>query len=303
MCPSTCTTRNDMIIAFLLKESLHRQRELNMYFCFARQTCVCISRHIHIFNKVLDYHALGHSNNFICIYTYIYNTQVIEALLTAGITADTLNRDGYSAFLLSVRLGNIAVTRELLRQGCSPNVRNPLDGNSALHLAYQYGEGEMAQMLLAHGCQQDCYNNLYESPVYRVILNNRINTVKYLAIANYDFDIPALLPSDQNDVEEPLSLYKVALSNGCINICCMLYFVNCDVLTADLFLSLKDDVQSRMEFDERYFMLRNIPSLKCLSRKRVRKSLNWNIAIAIESLFLPPSVKDYVILADNNMCM
>ena len=74
----------------------------------------------------------------------------VGASLTAGIDANSLDRDGRTALQVAVRYGHLEAARLLLDTGASVDARDA-DGWTALHLAAQDGDTDLLRLLVERG--------------------------------------------------------------------------------------------------------------------------------------------------------
>ena len=79
------------------------------------------------------------------------------------ININSIDEDGNTFLILSIKRGLYSITKMLLENGINVNIQNK-QGNSALHYALSGKNFEMADILKKYGAKEDCINKLGFTP-------------------------------------------------------------------------------------------------------------------------------------------
>ena len=77
------------------------------------------------------------------------NEDMVEELLAQGEDPNALESSGYSPLTVAASHGSVAMVKVLLGAGASLELKNPEDGNTALHASAAEGRVEVTELLLA----------------------------------------------------------------------------------------------------------------------------------------------------------
>lgn len=93
------------------------------------------------------------------------NVDVVTLLLNTGSQFVGLYEDkGFTPFLLAVKLGKLAIVEQLLKMQANPNEQTKQEGNSALHLAAQFGFIDIFALLIEYDADLTLLNKKKETP-------------------------------------------------------------------------------------------------------------------------------------------
>lgn len=96
--------------------------------------------------------------------------------------------DGNTPLVRVGFLGNLALTKELLKRGADVNAKNDI-GYTALHFAAQEGHAAVAKLLLAKGAEVDALDVNGNTPLSNAVYNEKLDVVRLLLDAGADADL------------------------------------------------------------------------------------------------------------------
>ena len=118
------------------------------------------------------------------------NSDITEALIKHGAMVDAAH-NGWTALLLAVGGGHIGVVNSLLAHGASTSITSP-DGSTALHLAADFGGGDVARALLRSGANAEAAKTRDgNQPLHRASELGHVDVATALLEAGAAVDAPA----------------------------------------------------------------------------------------------------------------
>ncbi len=94
------------------------------------------------------------------------NENEINALITMGANPDYLSANDYPLHnAINHNQFPIPVIRALLLHGANPNLKDPLTGETSLHLAVRMGFVEIVVLLMEKNADETIENNQFQTPL------------------------------------------------------------------------------------------------------------------------------------------
>lgn len=124
-----------------------------------------------------------------------HNLAQVRDCLKRGASANAIYNDylrpNWTALIVAVGVGNIAIARELIAHGAQINVKTTFNGmgNPALIFAAREGHLDIAELLLAHGADIECTGHDKATPLIDAAYYGRAHVVRFLL--NYGANINA----------------------------------------------------------------------------------------------------------------
>ena len=240
------------------------------------------------------------------------NATCVELLLNYGSDPDVATQDSYAGsdliveegitpLMLACRNSHPAVVKLLLTNGCSVNKTDSL-GYTALLYAVKSDSAPCAELLTSSGADSNGLQMLYSgdhalSPLFLAVKENSIQALKVLLRANCKVNLIGF-----GHKGKPVTPFEMALLEGKIDICRML-LIGGGQYRACHDQQVAEGLASLFEKDEEMFhlLVRELytpPLLINLSRKRVRDAIGQEMQKAVQSLALPHSVKNFLLLQE-----
>ena len=197
------------------------------------------------------------------------NPDLIRIVLEAGGNANHTNHLGSSAIFTIVRrssehsLEGLLSLDSLIEHGADLNqhdrqIRDQKE--TALHLSISRGQDSLTEKLIRCGADVNARNERGFSPLHRVARQEKTDLVKLLVAAGADVSLPKNFYFDESGVKRDIQDPEIR------NIFCL--------------------------------NSRKVPSLKQLTRVCIRRWLERKADPVIKQLFLPSSLKQYLLMLD-----
>ncbi|KAI8911170.1 ankyrin repeat-containing domain protein [Gorgonomyces haynaldii] len=132
-----------------------------------------------------------------------------DLLLQHGALADVLDSHSQRPLYKCARLGEREQLKYLLSKGVDPNARSK--GETALHIAVQYGHRDICQILLDHGADINALNKWQQSPLQVALTHYRLYIAQLLIQRGATITKRLYLQTPRSHVD--LSLLLQALCN------------------------------------------------------------------------------------------
>ena len=116
--------------------------------------------------------------------------EIIAALIGAGADIDAVNKYGDNPLHIAAAFGETKAVRFLIEKGADPNARNPINGNTSLHLAAgsPYSNISTVKVLINAGADIDAVNQNSNKPLDIASFRGRIGRVLALQKASTGFN-------------------------------------------------------------------------------------------------------------------
>lgn len=189
---------------------------------------------------------------------------ILRMLIENGSDVNIFSRIGRSPVMEGVQYGNRNAVTMLLKSVDDKNQHSPEDGQTALHLAVECKRRSMIELLLESRCRQDVYDFRGRSPLYSLILEKNAELFRYCLQLGMDLDIHVLKTTDNK-----LTPAMAAMAKNSWKIFDMIRAVNCEYVGSATYRAFVNTVDGPAMTR----VLAQTPSLKCICRKKIRKTV------------------------------
>jgi ankyrin repeat protein len=214
---------------------------------------------------------------------------ILTMLLNAAADVNVQNHWGLTPLMEAVCYNQREAVSRLIARNCDLYRREIKTGDTALHIAVKKNYSVIADMLLsAAGWDRYVYNYNRESLLHDAVIYNRVDIIKLFIFKNFDLDIPGkILPNGTIK-----TIVQLAIDKGNAEICRLLSDVTCLSLVAEVERLHNRHIGPKKEPE------RSVKSLKQWCRKYIRKALGYKISDKVETLPIPSTLKDFVLLKE-----
>ncbi|KAK7873669.1 hypothetical protein R5R35_013209 [Gryllus longicercus] len=221
---------------------------------------------------------------------------MVRLLVRAGCIVNLRDENGDTPLIVAARTGHIPVAELLLENGACVNYANSLTGSLPLHEAVDYirpSQSEtfeaMFKLFLTHGAALDvqtCTGG--DSPLFRAVLRERPQAAAILIRHGADVNVCS-------NVSCVVDILTLALMRDNFPLVRMLVYAG-----FNLQKNLPDTVpQAAVSINAwLHHMRKNAMRLTDLCRISIRRMLRTNLCSKISRLYLPVSLKSYLMLED-----
>ncbi|GLH12594.1 Ankyrin repeat and KH domain-containing protein mask [Gryllus bimaculatus] len=221
---------------------------------------------------------------------------MVRLLVRAGCIVNLRDENGDTPLIVAARTGHIPVAELLLENGACVNYANSLTGSLPLHEAVDYIRPSqcetfeaMFKLFLTHGAALDvqtCTGG--DSPLFRAVLRERPQAAAILIRHGADVNVCS-------NVSCVVDILTLALMRDNFPLVRMLVYAG-----FNLQKNLPDTVpQAAVSINAwLHHMRKNAMRLTDLCRISIRRMLRTNLCSKISRLYLPVSLKSYLMLED-----
>ena len=241
----------------------------------------------------------------------------LKRLISLGACIDCQSTVGETPLMIAVEhggSGNLGVVKCLVEAGCNVNVAD-VDGRTALHRACdpEVDNDEVLAVILAAGADVNVRTKLCRhTPLFLAARAQKTERVRMLIQANCNLNIPGKLyqlsVSNSSSGSPMMTPLEVACRIGAFPIVKLLLVAGCKGSQDKLLFILKKQTNSSNrelagELEKLINDLAHPRKLNEICRRTIRSVLGGNIKPKVETLHLPQSVVDFVLLKEIDICL
>ena len=213
---------------------------------------------------------------------------LIHIIMSSGGDINSQNSTGRTPLLEALSCNNHEVAQQLLDLRCDVNLHEFTTKDTALHVAVGKGNISLTSLLLRQNQILNKYNFKNELPVYRAIIRNNADIIKTFLSMNFDLESHVKVVGGLKK-----NVADVAYESGQFELLQLFQELGFRVSSTSLphrNIGLAPTYQKGLVV--------NVPTLRRLCRKNLRKFLGCGIADKTDALPLPSLLKDYLLLRD-----